>query len=447
MDFKASYQQKLATPEQAAALVKSGDWVDYGWTTGTPVAVDAAIAKRLPELKDVKFRGGILMWVPEIFKIENPAEHFTWNSWHMGGIERKAVAQGFSYYCPIRYSELPRYYRDMPEDVDVAVFQVAPMDNHGYFNFGPNASHMAAVCERSKKVIVEVNKNMPVCLGGSEVGVHIDDVDMIVEGDSPAIAQLGGGGAPTEVDQAVAKLIVEQIPNGACLQLGIGGMPNAVGTMIAQSDLKDLGVHTEMYVDAFVDISMAGKITGAHKQIDKGRQTYAFGAGTQKLYDFLDGNPACMSAPVDYTNDIRSISALDNFISINNAVDIDLFGQVNAESAGIKNISGAGGQLDFVLGAYLSHGGKSFICMSSSFMDKKTGQMQSRIRPTLANGSIVTDTRANVQYFVTEYGMVNLKGLSTWQKAEALISVAHPDFREQLIQEAEKMHIWRRSNK
>ena len=447
MDFKASYQQKLATPEQAAALVKSGDWVDYGWTTGTPVAVDAAIAKRLPELKDVKFRGGILMWVPEIFKIENPAEHFSWNSWHMGGIERKAVAQGFSFYSPIRYSELPRYYRDMPEDVDVAVFQVAPMDNHGYFNFGPNASHMAAVCERSKKVIVEVNKNMPVCLGGSEVGVHIDDVDMIVEGDSPAIAQLGGGSAPTEVDQAVAKLIVEQIPNGACLQLGIGGMPNAVGSMIAQSDLKDLGVHTEMYVDAFVDISMAGKITGAHKQIDKGRQTYAFGAGTQKLYDFLDGNPACMSAPVDYTNDIRSISSLDNFISINNAVDIDLFGQVNAESAGIKNISGAGGQLDFVLGAYLSHGGKSFICMSSSFMDKKTGQLQSRIRPTLANGSIVTDTRANVHYFVTEYGMVNLKGLSTWQKAEALISVAHPDFREQLIQEAEKMHIWRRSNK
>ena len=447
MDFKASYQQKLATAEQAAALVKSGDWVDYGWTTGTPVAVDAAIAKRLPELKDVKFRGGILMWVPEIFKIENPAEHFSWNSWHMGGIERKAVAQGFSFYSPIRYSELPRYYRDMPEDVDVAVFQVAPMDNHGYFNFGPNASHMAAVCERSKKIIVEVNKNMPVCLGGSEVGVHIDDVDMIVEGDSPAIAQMGGAGAPTEVDQAVAKLIVEQIPNGACLQLGIGGMPNAVGTMIAQSDLKDLGVHTEMYVDAFVDISMAGKITGAHKQIDKGRQTYAFGAGTQKMYDFLDGNPACMSAPVDYTNDIRSISALDNFISINNAVDIDLFGQVNAESAGIKNISGAGGQLDFVLGAYLSHGGKSFICMSSSFMDKKTGQMQSRIRPTLANGSIVTDTRANVQYFVTEYGMVNLKGLSTWQKAEALISVAHPDFREQLIQDAEKMHIWRRSNK
>ena len=223
-------------------------------------------------------------------------------------------------------------------------------------------------------------------------------------------------------------------------------MPNAVGSLIAESDLKDLGVHTEMYVDAFVDIANAGKINGSKKNFDRGRQTYAFAAGTKKLYDYLDNNPECMSAPVDYTNDVRVIAGLDNFISINNAVDIDLFGQVNSESAGTRHISGAGGQLDFVMGAYLSRGGKSFICCSSSFTSKD-GQLHSRIVPTLTQGSIVTDTRANTHYLVTEYGMVNLKGLATWQRTEAIISIAHPQFRDELIKEAEKMKIWRRSNK
>lgn len=446
MDYQQMYQNKLTTAASAANVIQSGDWVDYGWCVNTPVAVDKEVAKRLPSLENVNFRGGILMWVPEIFQIEDPAAHMTWNSWHMGGIERKAVAQGFSFYSPIRYSELPRYYRDLICPSRVAIFQVSPMDEHGYFSFGPSASHLAACCERAEVIIVEVNENMPRCLGGFENGIHISKVDMVVEGDNPPIGEMGGGAAATAVDQAVAKLIVEEIPDGACLQLGIGGMPNAVGTMIAESDLKDLGVHTEMYVDAFVDIAKAGKITGAKKNIDRYRQTYAFGAGTKKMYDYLNDNPECMSAPVDYTNDIRSISALDNFISINNTVDIDLYGQVNAESAGIKNISGAGGQLDFVLGAYLSKGGKSFICCSSTFTNKQ-GEKVSRIRPTLANGSIVTDTRANIHYFVTEYGKVNLKGLSTWQKAEAIISVAHPDFRDELIKEAESMHIWRRSNK
>ena len=446
MDFKTLYTQKQTTAEEAVKVVRSGDWVDYGWCVGTPVALDQAMAKRLPELTDVKFRGGILMWTPEIFQIDNPAEHMTWNSWHMGGIERKAIAQGFSYYASIRYSELPRYYRDIPNPSRVAMFQVAPMDEHGFFNFGPSASHMAACCERAEVIIVEVNQNMPRCLGGFENGIHISQVDMIVEGDNPAIAAMGAAAPATDVDQAVAKYIVNEIPDGACLQLGIGGMPNAVGSLIAESDLKDLGVHTEMYVDAFVDIAKAGKITGVKKAIDKGRQVYAFGAGTQKLYDYINDNPECMSAPVNYTNDIRSISALDNFMSINNAVDIDLYGQINAESAGTKQISGAGGQLDFVLGAYLSNGGKSFICMSSTFTSKD-GTVKSRIRPTLANGSIVTDTRANVHYFVTEYGIVNLKGLSAWERAEAIISVAHPDFRDELIAEAEKMKIWKQSNK
>ena len=445
-EFLGMYQSKLTTAEEAVKVIKSGDWVDYGFCNTHPHVLDEALARRAPELEDVKVRGGIALWKPAIFDIEEPAKHIIYNSHHTSGFERKHIDTGACFYEPMRYSELPRYYYDHINPPDVAMIQVGPMDKHGYFNFGVSASHMKAICDTAKILIVEVNQNMPRCLGGFGESVHISDVDMIVEGRNDPMGQLLSA-VPTEIDKAVAKQVVERIPNGACLQLGIGGMPNAIGGLIAQSDLKDLGVHTEMYVDAFVDIAKAGKINGSRKQLDKGRQVYAFGAGTQKMYDYLNDNPECMSAPVDYTNDIRSISALDNFISINNAVDIDLFGQVNAESAGVKHISGAGGQLDFVLGAYLSKGGKSFICLSSTFFNKKTGQLESRIRPTLENGSIVTDTRANVHYLCTEYGCVNLKGLTSWEKAEALISVAHPDFREELIREAEKLHIWRRSNK
>ena len=446
MSFAEEYQNKLVSAAEAAAVVKSGDWVDYGWCVATPQAIDEALAARIGELEDVNFRGGILMRAPEIFKVPEPEKHFAWNSWHMSGIERHAVNSGLAFYAPIRYSELPRYYRENVGPIDVAYFQVAPMDEHGFFNFGPCASHMSAMCERAAKIYVEVNTNMPRCLGGTENGIHISKVTGIVEGKNPPIAEMGGGGAATEVDEAVARLIVEQIPNGACLQLGIGGMPNAVGSLIAQSDLKDLGVHTEMYVDAFVDIAKAGKITGANKSHNRFRQVYAFGAGTKKMYDYMDNNPELMAAPVDYTNDVRVISQLDNFISINNAVNLDLFGQVNAESAGTKPISGAGGQLDFVLGAYLSKGGKSFICMSST-MTAKDGTVKSRIVPTLTNGSIVTDPRSCAHYIVTEYGMVNLKGMSTWERSEALIGIAHPDFRDELIKSAEAMHIWRKSNK
>lgn len=445
MNNQNEYQKKLRTAEEAVQIVSSGDWIDYGWCTCAPAALDRALAARYRELFDVNVRGAVLMARPAILSVPDTAEHFVWNSWHMGGLERKLIDEGVAYYIPLRYSELPRYYRENVDPIHVAMVQTSPMDGDGYFSYGLNASHLAALFERADVTILEVNQNYPRCCGGEDARIHISQVDMVVEGEHPPLSQLPAAPA-SDVDRTVAGLIVDQIPDGACLQLGIGGMPNAVGSLIAQSDLKDLGVHTEMYVDAFVDMALAGKITGRHKNIDTGRQVYAFGAGTQKLYDYLRDNPACCAASVGYTNDARTIAQLDNFISINNAVDVDLFGQVNAESSGTRHISGSGGQQDFVLGAYLSQGGKSFICCSSTVTDR-WGTRHSRIRPVLKEGSVVTDTRCNLHYLVTEYGMVNLKGASTWERAERIISIAHPEVREDLIRDAERLKIWRRSHK
>ncbi|MBR0398131.1 MAG: butyryl-CoA:acetate CoA-transferase [Eubacterium sp.] len=446
MDVQKMYQEKLVTAEEAVRVVKSGDWVDYGWCCNHTYDLDIALAARKDELYDVKLRGGVTMWIPEVCKAEDAADHFTWNSWHCTGADRKVIQAGVGYFAPMRYSELPRFYRDGNATVDVAMIQVTPMDAHGNFNFGLSASHLADMLSVAKKIIVEVNENQPWVYGLTGSEINIQDVDFVVEGSNPPVAAMGAAGEPTDIDKAVAEQIVAEIPDGACLQLGIGGMPNAVGAMIAQSDLKDLSVHTEMYVDSFYEIAKAGKITGKRKALDKGRQVYAFAAGTQEMYDYINRNPDVMCAPIDYTNDVRVIAQIDNFISINNAIDMDLFGQVNAETAGIRHISGTGGQLDFVMGAYLSKGGKSFVCMSSTITDKQ-GNLKSRITPVLNSGSVVTDPRSCVHYLVTEYGMVNLKGLATWERAEKIISIAHPDFRDELIREAEKMHIWRRSNK
>ena len=445
MDYQAVYREKLTTAENAVKVIKSGDWVDYGFCAIHPVALDKALAARKDELEDILARGGVELWVPEILKIPAAESPFSWHSCHMSGVVRHLIPGGNVFYTPIRYSELPRYYREHMDPVAVAMFQVTPMNSHGYFNFGPSASHNMAVCERAKVIIVEVNHNLPRCLGGHETDIHVSRVDMIVEGDNPLPAAMPSV-AGTPADEAIANLLVNEVPSRACLQLGIGGMPNIVGRLLAQSDIKDLGVHSEMYVDAFVELSEAGKVTGAYKGLDRFRQVCTFAAGGRKLYEYIHDNPEIMSAPVDYVNDARIVAGLDNFISINSAVEVDLFGQVNGESAGTRHISGAGGQLDFMLGAYMSKGGKSFICLPSTYQ-AKDGTRTSRIVPTLEPGGIVTDTRANLHYLVTEFGVVCIKGKSTWERAEAIISIAHPEFRDELIARAEAMRIWRRSNK
>lgn len=445
MDYNKLYKEKLISAEEAAKLVKNGDYVDYSWGVITPHDFDEAFAKQITNLNDIVVRGGVELEKFKIFDADPKNEHFVYNSWHSLGPIRKLAGEGRAFYSPLKYSELPKYYRTSIRKPNVFITQACPMDEHGNFNFGVSASHLYAAIENSDIVIVEVNKNVPRGLGGYENYVNIKEVDYIIEGSNPEMVALAKA-EPSDLDKEVAKYVVEELVDGACLQIGIGGLPTAIGKEIANSDLKDLGVHTEMYVDSFVELSKAGKINGKKKNIDRGRQVYSFAVGSKELYDFIDNNEELSAAPVDYCNGIEQISALDNFMSINSALEIDLNGTVSAESSGIRHISGSGGALDFMIGAYNSNGGKSFVTLHSSRVDKK-GVRHSNIVPTLLEGTQPTGCRANTHYIATEYGMVNLKGQSLWERTEKLISIAHPEFRDELIKEAEKMRIWRKSNK
>ncbi len=445
MNSAQEYRQKLTTAEKAVKVVKTGDWVDYGFCQTVCVAMDKALAAEKDRLEDVKVRGCLAMRPLAILEADPGREVFTYSSWHFSGYERRMYERGLCSYIPLIYRNMPLHYRDDLE-VDVAMLQVAPMDRHGYFNFSVSNSASMAVVQKAKKVIVEVNAKLPRALGGQEESLHISDVDCVVEGDSPDLVEIPAA-EPSEVDRKVARMIMEQIEDGATIQLGIGGMPNSVGAMIAESDLKDLGMHTEMLVDAYLAMHKAGKLTNRCKTTDRGKGVWTFASGSRELYDWIDDNPGLAAYPVDYANDPRVIARQNKMVSVNNCIGVDLFGQVSAESAGTRQISGTGGQVDFLTGAYLSPGGKCFICFSSTYTDKRTGAVKSRIAPTLAAGEAVTDPRGQAHYLVTEWGMVNLAGRSTWERAELIISIAHPDFREELIRKAGEMGIWRYSNK
>ena len=445
MNVQELYQKKLTTAAEAVKAVKSGDWVDYGWCTNHPYTLDKALAARQSELRDVKVRGGVTMWMPEICKAEDAGEHFTWHSWHCSGIDRKIIAKGMGYFSPMRYSELPRFYRDGNAKVDVAMIQVTPMDKHGNFSYALACSHLADMLDNAKTVIVEVNENLPWVYGLNGCEINIADVDMVVEGENPPVAQLGAGGAPTEVDTAVANLVVPQIPNGACLQLGIGGMPTVLGKLLARSGLHDLGMHTELCSDAYLELHEAGVLTNRRCTLHRNQGMLGITIGSKRLYDWVDDNPGVIAAPLSYVNAPEVIAQLDNMVSINSCIAADLYGQVASESSGLRQISGTGGQLDFLTGAAMARGGKAFICMTSTFTDRD-GVRHSRILPHFG-GDIVTSPRAQAYYLATEQGVVNLAGRSTWERAEALVSIAHPDFRDELIRAAEAQKIWRRSAK
>ena len=444
MNFAEEYKRKLRTPEEAVKLVKDGDWVDYSVGIGFPVLLDAALAKRKDELRDIKIRGSLAMQPIQAVEQDRERRTFTYNSWHCSGYERKLCDEGLCNYIPMIFRNMASYYRRYLT-VNVAMISVAPMDSKGFFNFSMVNCTTRAILDAADLIILEVNEHMPHVYGGQEDCIHISEVDVVVEGAHKPLAQLPIPPA-TEIDEKIASLLLPHIPDGATIQLGIGGMPNSVGKLMAESDLKDLGMHTELLSDGFVDLYEAGKLTNSRKTLHRGKGVFGIALGSQRLYDWVGENQGLLSFPMDYVNQPSVMAQMENMISINNCIAIDLYGQVSSESAGTRHISGTGGQLDFSTGAYDAPGGKGFICMTSSYRDK-AGNLKSRILPKFTQGDIITTPRTQAFYIVTEYGIVNLAGRSTWERAELLISLAHPDFRDQLIGEAEKMHIWRQSNK
>jgi len=447
MSFADDYRSKLVSAEEAVKIVKDGDWVDWGFGHSNPYALDKALAARKDELKDIKIRHCLSLRMPEVVKADPLRETFYHSNWHFSGADRKLHDQGLMNYIPMIFRNKPLFYRkSIGMDVDVAMLRVTPMNKHGYFNLHNAVAACRAIVENAKKVILEVNPNpnLPWCYGGREECIHISEVDYIVEFESPV--ETIPPATPNEIDKKIAGLVAEQVPNGACVQLGIGGLPNMVGTLLAESDLKDLGCQTEMMVDAYYHLYQAGKLTCMKKGIDKGKATYAFAAGSQFLYDWMNENPFLATYAVDYTNNPFNMAQNPNTVAINNCVEVDLFGQISSESSGPRHISGTGGQLDFTTGAYMSPGGKAFICCTSSFKDKQ-GVLRSRIVPMLPQGSIVTVPRTQAHLIVTEYGTADLAGRNTWERAERLINIAHPELRDQLVKDAENLGIWKKSLK
>ena len=425
------------TAEAAALMVQSGMWLDYGAVLGQPDVFDAALAKRLGQVTNLRIRSCLSTRARAVLEADPKGDHVFWFSTHFSGYDRRKHDQGIAHYLPVHLGEIPDYYRRFIDPVDIAVFKTAPMDANGFFNFGPSNLWMRALVERAKVVIVEECAALPYVMGEG-TGVHISEVDFILTGDNQPMAELPKP-VITDVDRAVARLIAAEIEDGACLQIGIGGMPNAVCGLLAESNVQDLGIHTEMMTDGIVDLYRAGRITGAKKQLNTGKMVCTFSLGAQYLYDFLHKNPIVEFHPVDYTNMPHIIMQNDNVAAINNTTQMDLQGQAASESDGYRHISGTGGQSQFVRGAYASKGGKSFICLASTF--EKKGERKSRIVTALTKGNIVTTPRSDMMYVVTEYGMVNLKGRTVAERAQLLISIAHPDFREDLSREAHELKL------
>lgn len=426
MDWKYLFIERKVTPDEAVKAVKSGDRVFVAQSVAEPYSLTEALARDYKRLRDVEIFQN--RPVKETFFASPEAKgHFRYNLYFVGGTTRKAVIEGRADFTPVFYYELPELF-DNQIPLDIALVQVSSPDKHGYVSFGTNIDYQLAAAKKAKIVIAEINDQMPFTLGESVL--HVSQFNYFVETSRPLPEEPAP--EPDEIGRAIGRHVASLIEDGCNLQFGYGAVPEAA--ILYLKDRKDLGIYTEMFSDRVLELIESGAVTNKYNPVHPGKIISSVILGSRKLYDYVDHNSNVVMYPVDFVNHPANLAKVPRLISVNACVQVDFMGQVNAESIGSTQISGIGGQLDFVRGAAMSPGGKSIIVCPST---ARRGTV-SRIVPVLDAEATVTTTRHDVHYIVTEYGIAELKGKSLKNRAHALINIAHPDFREELGQAFEE---------
>ena len=427
MDWRTYYKEHTMKPEDAVSVIKDGDRVVFGHAVGEPIIFQRTMAQMAEQFHNVEVAHMVYLGSGEYLQ-PGMEKHFRHNALFVGGPARKAIAENRADYTPAFFSDVPHMFRNGELPVDVFAFTCSPPDERGYVSIGLSCDYGWQAAKSAKTVLAEVNPNMPRTFG--ESFIHVTDIDGFLlsweplpEAKPPRI---------TEEDKKIGKYIADLVHDGDCLQLGIGAVPDAVCSFLG--DKKNLGLHSEMFSDGVLPLFEKGVINGSCKQRDVGRACVTFLMGSRKLYDFVNNNPMIQMMPVDVCNNPAIISQNDNVVSINSCVQVDLQGQVCAEAIGLKQISGIGGQMDFVRGANLSKGGRSIIALHSTTKDES----ESKIVTTITTGGPVTTSRCDVNYIVTEYGVAQLRGQTLRERAKRLIAIAHPKFRAELAEEYAK---------
>ncbi len=421
---------RIVSPEEAVAGIKSRDQVYIQMAAATPTVLLDALVGRADELSDVGVTH-LHLEGPGPHLRPEMAPHFRHRALFIGPNAREAVNSGRADFVPVFFSDIPALFRSGAYPLDAVLANVTPPDEHGYCSLGVSVEAMHAAIDAAKTVIVQFNPSIPRTLG--ESFIHVSQIDLAVEADVPPFESPRPEIGP--VERQIGAFIAELVPNGATLQLGIGAIPAATAELL--TDKCNLGVHTEMFTDAVVDLVEAGVVTCDRKVRNRGKLVATFLMGTSRLFRFVNDNPMVEMRPVEFTNDTHVIRSLPNMVAINSAIEVDLSGQVVADSIGHRMYSGVGGQMDFIRGAALAPGGRAIIAMPSTA--GKDGA-QSRIVPSLREGAGVVTTRAHVRTVVTEWGVAELWGKSLRERAKALIAVAHPHHRDALTAEARRYY-------